>query len=570
MMPGAEILVKSLEKEGVEVIYGYPGGASLGILDYIEKSSQIRHILVRHEQGAAHAASGYARATGKVGVCTATSGPGATNLVTGIATAYMDSIPIVAITGQVATGMVGTDAFQEVDITGITDPITKHNYLVKDASQLPRIIKEAFYIAKSGRPGPVLIDLPKDIAASLVEFVSCNSINLRGYKPKITGHNGQIKQVCEQIQEAKRPVICAGGGIISANASEELIALAEKTNIPVVNTLMGIGSIPYDHELSLGMLGTYGLAQANMVVQNCDLFIAMGMRFDDRVTGNINKFAADAKVIHIDIDAAEIGKNVRVDIPLVGDLKVVLLEMNARLQKNENEKWHKEVSTIKDRCKEMKDVMPFVSPPDGTHEELFLNGIMPRKVIDELNKVLPDDAIVTTDVGQHQILAAQSLNFKKPRTFISSGGLGTMGYGIPAAVGAQVAYPDRTVVVVTGDGSFQMGMSELGTALEQGLPLKILLLDNQCLGMVKQLQDHYCEGRHVAVNFCKNPDFHYLALAFGALSLQVYKEEELAEKMEQFIAHKGMAVLQVQVPRRDNVYPMVLGGCSLNEMVGKE
>lgn len=570
MMPGAEILVKCLEKEGVDVIYGYPGGASLGIIDYVEKSSQIRHILVRHEQGAAHAANGYARATGKVGVCTATSGPGATNLVTGIATAYMDSIPIVAITGQVATGMVGTDAFQEVDITGITDPISKHNYLVKDITELPRIIKEAFYIAKSGRPGPVLIDIPKDIADTKAEFIECNNIDLRGYKPKINGHVGQIKQVCEQIQEAKRPLICAGGGVISADACDELIYLAEKMDIPVVSTMMGLGSIPFDNPLALGMLGTYGLAQANLAVQKSDLIIAMGMRFDDRVTGSVEKFAPDAKIIHIDIDAAEIGKNVRVDIPLVGDLKKVLVEINTRIQKRENNSWQNEISAIKEKCKEMTDIFPQVKTSDELLKQIYNDGVSSRKVMNELNKVLPQDSIVTTDVGQHQIWAAQSLNVKKPRTFISSGGLGTMGYGIPAAVGAQVAFSNRTVVVVTGDGSFQMGMSELGTALEQNLPLKILLLNNQCLGMVKQLQDHYCDGRHVAVNICKNPDFHHLALAFGALSLRVDKEEELPEKMAQFISHDGMALLEVKVARGENVYPMVLGGKGLNEMVGLE
>lgn len=561
MLPGAEILMRCLEKEDVELIFGYPGGATLEIFDALNNHScKIKHILVRHEQGAAHAASGYARASGKVGVCLATSGPGACNLLTGIATAYMDSIPIVALTGQVPTSMIGTDAFQEVDITGITDPISKHNYLVKDPADIPRIVREAFYIAKSGRPGPVVIDLPRNVMAGLAEYSGKNhQVDLRGYKPRVTGHAGQIKQICQLLQEAQRPLICAGGGVINADASPELIKLAETLQIPVVNTMTGIGSIPLAHPLALGMLGTYGLAQANYAVQKCDLFVAMGMRFTDRVTGNVEKFAPLAKIIHIDIDTAEIGKNVRADIPLVGDIKVVLDQLNDKVQKKKNPEWLAEIAEIKEKCAAMKEMNP--------QETDFIS---PRDVMNQLNELLPPACIVTTDVGQHQVWAAQMYHAGKPRSFICSGGLGTMGYGIPAAVGAQIARPHSTVVTITGDGSFQMGMGELGTALENRLPLKIILLNNQSLGMVKQLQDHYCGGRHSGVHFKKNPDFHYLALAFQALSLRVEKKEELKEKMAEFINHKGMAVLEVITSNKENVYPMVLGGCGLDQLVGLE
>lgn len=559
MLPGADILIKCLEKEDVEVIFGYPGGASLDIFDALAKSKKIRHVLVRHEQGAAHAASGYARASGKVGVCTATSGPGATNLVTGIATAYMDSIPLVIITGQVATSMVGTDAFQEVDITGITDPITKHNYFVTDGAELPRIIKEAFYIAKSGRPGPVLIDLPKDVSSALVNYKECSQVDLRGYKPKVTGHAGQIKQVLAMLQEAKRPLICAGGGVISANASAELLEMAEALNLPVVSTLMGLGSIPSTHPLSLGMLGTYGLGQANLAVHNCDLLLALGMRFDDRVTGSVEKFAPDAKIIHIDIDAAEIGKNVRVDIPLVGDLKIVLGQINARLTRKAHSLWWQEIAAIKERS-------ACCSRPDLQGEACVSAG----EVLDELNKLLTDKTIITTDVGQHQIWAAQRISLRNPRSFISSGGLGTMGYGIPAAMGAQIACPQHTVVIITGDGSFQMGMPELGTAMEQSLPLKIVLLNNQTLGMVKQLQDHYCQSRYSGVFFAKNPSFEYLAKAFGALYQRVEKREELGGKLAEIFKHPGMAVIEIIVSCKENTLPVVLAGSGLNEMVGLE
>jgi len=561
MDSGAEILVKCLENEGVEVIFGYPGGASLEIFDALENSSRIRNILVRHEQGAAHAASGYARVSGKVGVCLATSGPGATNLITGVATAYMDSIPLVMITGQVASGMVGTDAFQEVDVTGISDPISKHNYLVKDTRDLPRIVKEAFYIAKSGRPGPVLIDIPKDVAAARVQVEEPQRVELRGYKPNLTGHKGQIKQVVQLLKEAKRPLICAGGGVISAKAEEEMLFLAEKYQIPVVNTLMGLGSIPREHPLSLGMLGTYGLAKANMATQECDLFIALGMRFDDRVTGNTQKFAPLAKIIHIDIDSAEIGKNMRVDVPLVGDLKIILKQIIELLDEEQRTgSWLAADALIESQMG---------SDGAAALETSSSQDIYPGEVIAALNQFLTPETIVTTDVGQHQIWAAHDLKLQRPRTFISSGGLGTMGYGIPAGVGAQVACPGRSVVVITGDGSFQMGMNELGTCLAEDLPLKIIIFNNKTLGMVKQLQDHYCEGRYASVHFRKLPEFQYIARAYGALGLVVKQKEELVEKMAEFMRHPGLAILEVELSNEYNVYPMVLAGKGLDEMVSQ-
>ena len=560
MEPGAEILVKCLEKEGVEIIFGYPGGAALEIFDSLHKSPKIKTVLVRQEQGAAHAASGYARTSGKIGVCLATSGPGATNLITGVATAYMDSIPLVIITGQVPTGMVGTDAFQEVDTTGISEPITKHNYLVKDAKQLPRIIKEAFYIAGSGRPGPVLIDIPKDVSFSQVKYVECNSVELRGYKPNLVGHKRQVKQVLEHISKAKRPLICAGGGAISAQAEEELLQLVEKLNIPVVNTMMGLGSIPREHSLSLGMVGTYGLAKANLAVQSCDLLIALGMRFDDRVTGCVKKFAPQATIIHIDIDSAEIGKNIRVDTPLVGDLKIILKQILEDINEDTRDIFEEKKEAW---WLELKNAHVL---PAQTETLNAARGLTPEKVFLALNKFLPEDAIITTDVGQHQMWAAQILNVQKPRTFISSGGLGTMGYGIPAGIGAQMAFPQRPVIVITGDGSFQMGMSELGTCLDEELPLKIIIINNRSLGMVKQLQDLYCEGRHVSVHFKRVPDFRYLAQAYGALSLRVEKQEELAENLEKFLSYSGLVILEIMLSTSHNVYPVVLGGKGLDEM----
>jgi len=547
---GAEILVKCLEKEKVEVVFCYPGGANLEILDALRQSS-IKTVLVRHEQGAVHEASGYARASGKPGVCLATSGPGATNFVTGIATAYMDSIPVIAITGQVATHMVGTDAFQEVDMTGITEPITKHNYLVKDVNQLARCVKEAFHIAHTGRPGPVLLDIPKDVAKALSPVTEVPKINLRGYKPNLTGHVGQIKQMIRLLSEAKRPLIIAGGGVLSAKCWDSLLEFAEGQDTPIVNTLMGLGSVPMDHPLALGMMGVYGCAAANYAVQSCDLLIALGTRFDDRMTANVERFAPRAKIVHIDVDTAEIGKNVDVDIPIVGDLKIVLGQILERVKPQKRPDWLAEIQQFK------KNSLPRPKKEDK------LTGV---DVIEALAEALPANAIVTTDVGQHQMWAAQRLKHRRPKGFITSGGLGTMGYGIPAAVGAQIGCPEDLVVVITGDGSFQMGMPELGTAKEQKLPLKILLINNQYLGMVKQLQDCYCGKRYTSVEFADNPEFRYIAKAYNAAYFSVTGKEELNDAVAKFLAEPGMSLLEAFVTYEENVYPMVVGDKGLDEM----
>lgn len=550
MKRGADILVKCLEREQVEVVFCYPGGANLEILESLAQSS-IKLVLVRHEQGAVHEASGYARVSGKPGVCLATSGPGATNMVTGIATAYMDSIPVIAITGQVATRMVGTDAFQEVDMTGITEPITKHNYLIDNVDHLARSVKEAFHIAHTGRPGPVLLDIPRDVAQAMSEIEEVDKVVLRGYKPNLTGHLGQIKQMVRWLQEAKRPLIIAGGGVLSARSEEALQELVNKQEIPVANTLMGLGSIPLDHDLALGMMGVYGCAAANYAVQSCDLLIGLGTRFDDRMSGNVARFAPRAKIIHIDVDTAEIGKNIRVDLPIVGDLNNVLHQVLERVETQERPDWLADIRQLK------------AAPLPGPKHSGCLTQI---EVIEEMARQLPKEAIVTTDVGQHQMWAAQRLKHNRPRGFLVSGGLGTMGYGIPAAVGAQLADPKALVVAITGDGSFQMNNMELGTAREQKLPLKILLLNNSHLCLVKQLQDCYCNQKHTAVSFTDNPEFKHFAKAYGAAYLSLEKAEDLPQVMESFLSSPGMVILEAFVTWEENVYPMVVGDRGLDEM----
>ena len=545
---GAQMLIKAMEDQGVEKIFGYPGGAVLEIYDALEKST-IDHILVRNEQGGAHAASGYARAKGQVGVCLATSGPGATNLVTGIATAYMDSVPLVAITGQVPKAMVGTDAFQEVDITGITSPITKYNYLVQDVQEIPRIIAEAFYIAKSGRPGPVLIDIPRDVAIAQGIYKPYENVDIRSYKPTIEGHPAMIKKAARLIKEAENLVICAGGGVINSNSTPELEQLVKLTNGRVVATLMGLGSLPGNHENYYGMLGTYGNRLANELVQKADCFLALGMRFDDRVVGNPEGFAPNAKIIHIDIDPAEIGKNIRVDIPIVGDIRTVLKAINASLGKGQL------------RIKE--------NPPRD-EEIKELKTLSVPWVLKKIQEFAPEDTIITTDVGQHQMWTAQNYCFTKPRTFISSGGLGTMGYGIPAGVGAQIAKPNATVVVMTGDGSFQMGLPELGTILENDLPLKIVIFNNRSLGMVRQLQHYYCGKRYTAVNFKKAVDFITLAKAYGAEAYRLTEVENVDMVLKEAFGNNKFTIIEIPIETEDLVLPMVLAGDSLEKMVDSE
>jgi acetolactate synthase-1/2/3 large subunit len=548
----AEALIRSLEMEGVEVVFGYPGGAILPVYDSLFHTKKLKHILTRSEQAAAHAASGYARVSGKVGVCMATSGPGATNLVTGIATAYMDSVPVVAITGQVATSLIGRDVFQEVDITGATAPFTKHNYLVKRAEDIPRIVKEAFYIASTGRPGPVLIDLPKDVAETKIEFKYPEQITLRGYKPKIDGHPLQISRAADAINKALRPVICAGGGVNSACAEEELMELAEKAHIPVATTLMGIGAFPGDHPLSLGMMGMHGMPYANRAVTESDLVIAAGARFGDRLTGRVAGFAPRAKIIHIDIDPAEIGKNVKADIPIVGDVKRVLAEILKEVQPKQPTEWNHRIAELKKK--------PFSYSKT--------NKLCPQEIIEELSRRTAGNAIITTEVGSHQMWVAQYYKFTKPRTFISSGGLGTMGYGLPAAIGAKFAKPDKAVINICGDGSFQMNLAEMATAVENGLSLKMILFNNQGLGLVRQLQEFYCKKRYSQVNFSFVPDFVKLAESYRIAGMRIENRDELPGALDRLISEKGCFLLECMVDINENVYPMVLNGSPINEMIG--
>ncbi len=558
-MKGAEILLQCLEAEGVDVIFGYPGGKVLTIYDVLY-DSPIKHVLARHEQGAAHAADGYARATGKVGVCLATSGPGATNLVTGIATANMDSVPMVVFTGQVGTAFIGRDAFQEADITGITLPITKHNYLVEKAEDLARIIREAFYIARTNRPGPVVIDLPSDIMDKEAEYEPVTEeVNLRGYRVVKGVNAGQVINAAELIQKARRPVLYVGGGVIVSGASDKLLELADKMQIPVTTTLMAMGAFPGDHPLNLGMLGMHGTRYANYAVSDCDLLIAVGARFDDRVTGKIEHFATRARVIHIDIDAAEIGKNVAVDVPIVGDCLDVLNALIPRVNAgNDLSEWHRQIA-------EWKEQYPLSY---GTACE---GRLMPQYVIEKIGEITHGEAIITTEVGQHQMWAAQYLKLKYPRTFISSGGLGTMGFGFPAAIGAQVGCPDRKVIDIAGDGSIQMNIQELATAVQYKLPVVICVLNNHYLGMVRQWQGLFYEGRYSFTDMSHQPDFVKLAEAYGAVGIRVTKNEELEPALRQALNETERPVLiDVWVERDADVYPMVAPGAAISNMLGGE
>ena len=555
---GSQIIVEALRKEGVEAIFNYPGGAVLPLFDELH-SAPFRQVLVRHEQAAVHAADGYARSTGKVGVALATSGPGATNTVTGIATAYMDSVPLVVLTGQVATPLIGNDAFQEADIVGITRPCTKHNYLAKDVKELGRILKEAFYVARSGRPGPVLVDVPKDVLVNSTEFKYPDKVSIRGYQPTYDGHPGQIERAMELIVKSRRPVLYAGGGIISSNASKELTLFADRLSIPVTMTLMGLGGFPGNHRLSLGMLGMHGTYRANMAVMDSDLLIAVGTRFDDRVTGKIEAFAPHAKIIHIDIDPTSISKNVRVDLPIVGDCKRVLAKMLALLEKEEIdpfkeglEKWHLQIEKWK-----------------SVHKMEYSLGekIKPQYVIEKIWELTQGNAIITTEVGQNQMWAAQYYTFVKPRTLLTSGGLGTMGYGFPAAIGAQVAFPNSLVIDIAGDGSFQMNSQELATIVQYQLPVKVAILNNGYLGMVRQWQEFFY-GKRYASSCMEgiSPDFVKLAEAYGAVGLRATKHEEVTSTLKKAFSLPKPVIIDFVVDPEENVYPMVPAGEPLSQM----
>lgn len=548
LLNGAEILVQALKDEGVTDVFGYPGGALLEIFDALDKSP-INNILVRQEQGAVNEASGYARAKHTVGVCIATSGPGATNLVTGIATAYMDSVPVVAITGQVAKHLIGTDAFQETDITGITTPITKHNILVQNAEDLPRIIAESFYIARSGRPGPVLIDIPRDVSQQEVAaYEPWKHVDIRSYKPTVYGHVGMIKRAAKAIAEAERMVIIAGGGVNTAEATAEVLALAEKKNCPIVCTMMGLGSVPESNPHVVGMLGTYGNKEANDLVRGSDVILAIGTRFDDRIINAPNLFAPDSFIIHVDVDPAEIGKNITPDIPIVGDAKEVMRQLEDAIAR-------KGMALVNCHYTENAKGDPV---PDR---------IVP-KVLSTLSRLLDSKkCFFTTDVGQHQVWAANYLKCDVPHQFISSGGLGTMGYGIPAAVGAQVACPDATVVAVTGDGSFQMGMYELGTIMEQRLPIKVLLFNNQALGMVRQLQYHYVGKRYSNVLFQCAIDFSKIFEAYGFKTYRITSEDTIEDVLKEALADPNCALIECACPMEDNCSPITLAGANINDMI---
>jgi len=561
-LTGAEIVVQCLIEEGVDHVFGYPGGAVLHIYDAFYKQDKIKHVLVRHEQAATHAADGYARSTGKPGVVLVTSGPGATNAVTGIATAYMDSIPMVVLTGQVPRPLIGNDAFQEVDAVGITRPVVKHNFLVEDVKDLAMTLKKAFFIATTGRPGPVVVDIPKDITAFKTDFMYPREIKMRSYCPTIKGHAGQVKKALEHILDAKKPMIYTGGGVILSNASEDLVTFTQTLGAPVTNTLMGLGAYPASDKQFVGMLGMHGTYEANMSMHNCDVLIAIGARFDDRVTGNLEKFCPDATIIHVDVDPASISKNVKVDVPIVGDVKQVLTEFNNQLSKNDRridsaalEGWWSQINEWR-----AQNCLKY-DHDSGT--------IKPQFVVEQLHEVTKGDAFVTSDVGQHQMFAAQYYGFDKPRRWINSGGLGTMGFGMPAAMGVQFAHPDETVVCITGEGSIQMCIQELATCLQYGLPLKIINLNNRYLGMVRQWQEFFYEKRYSMSYMDSLPDFVKLAEAYGHVGIRVEKPEDVRQALEDAMTkYKDRLVfIDFMTDREENVYPMIPAGAGLNEMI---
>jgi len=549
---GAHILLEVLKAEGVEVVFGIPGGVVLPLLDAFHDPGAPRFILTRHEQGAGHAADGYARATGRVGVCLATSGPGATNLVTALATANFDSVPVVAVTGQVKTHLIGNDAFQEADITGISRPITKHNYLVRDVTKLAECLRAAFHIARTGRPGPVLVDIPVDVATAKTDAPIPDQVDLPGYRPVVKGNRRQIKRAAEAINAAEKPLLYVGGGIIISGASDLVRALAIKANIPVTTTLMALGAFPEDHPLALKMLGMHGTAYANYAVQECDLLVALGARFDDRITGDIKKFAPHARIIHVDIDPCSISKNIRVDIPVVGDAKDILEGILELIEPRGREPWLAQVNAWKAKH-------PLVYKPDG---------LKPQYVIQQICEVSKGQAIICTEVGQNQMWSAQWYTHRHPRHFISSGGLGTMGYGFPAAIGAQVGRPEALVVDIAGDGSIQMNIQELATAVYNKIPVKICILNNGCLGMVRQWQELFYKRRYSGSILNGNPDFVRLAEAYGARGLRITKSEEVRPALEQAFGTPEVFILDFLVEPEENVFPMVPAGEAIDRMIG--
>ncbi|MFC1607258.1 biosynthetic-type acetolactate synthase large subunit [Candidatus Latescibacterota bacterium] len=552
-MTGAEIFIECLRKEKVEVLFGYPGGVVIPIFDKLYDADDIKFVLTRHEQGAAHAADGYARASGKTGVCIATSGPGATNLVTGIATAYMDSIPMVAFTGQVAMSLIGTDAFQEADITGITRPITKHNFLISDTSKMADIISEAFYIASTGRPGPVVVDLPKDVSTGSIDFSWPETPSKpKGYRVPVKGEPDAIRKAAEAIKASKCPLVYTGGGIIISEAEKELVAFAERINGPVTTTLMGLGGFPARHPLWVGMPGMHGTYTANMAFTGCDLVIGIGARFDDRVTGKIEGFAPNADIIHIDMDPAAIAKNVEVDIPIVGDAKAILNQLLDVVKPRKRNGWN-------DHIEKMMSEHPLAYKQSS-------DVIKPQYVIEQIDEVTKGDAFITTEVGQNQMWAALYYKFNKPRRFISSGGLGTMGYGFPAAIGVQMAEPEAVVFDIAGDGSIQMNIQELATAVEQNLPVNIAILNNQFLGMVRQWQEMFFDKRYSGTDIHVQPDFVKLAEAYGAVGIRVEKPDGVRGAIEEAISIKKPVILDFIVDREENVWPMVAPGAAISEV----
>ncbi len=560
-MTGAQILLETLKREGVDVFFGYPGGAVIDIYDEIPRHPELKHVLVRHEQAAVHAADGYARASGKVGTCLVTSGPGATNTVTGIATAYCDSIPLVVITGQVPTPLIGNDAFQEVDIVGITRPCTKHNFLVKDITKLTTILRQAFYLARSGRPGPVLVDLPKDVMQASANFVWPENVLMRSYNPTYKPNLNQLRKATDELAKAKKPLMLIGGGVINSNAAPALKKLAEKYQIPIASTLMGLGGFPSKNNLWLGMVGMHGSYAANMAINNCDMLMAVGARFDDRVTGRISAFAPNARVVHIDIDPTSIRKNVNVDVPVVAGCNEALEGILSILDKDDKGKdWEKTHTPWVKQLRKWNKERPLCYNEDK-------GAIKPQTVIEALHRLSKGKAIIATEVGQNQMWTAQFYGFDKPRTLLTSGGLGTMGYGFPAAIGAQFAFPKSLVINVAGDGSIQMNIQELATAVENKLPVKIIILNNYNLGMVRQWQELFYKKNYSYTNMEAQPDFVKLAEAYGAEGYRITKGDDMEAILKKALSSPNTAIVDVVVEREENVCPIVPAGAALDEML---